>query len=186
VGVSTVAGLIVDPDGLPVEELIELRNRHGDLVVDHVGVPSRAREELFELQCDVLVPGARPDSITPEVARRARCAVIAPAANIPYAPGAIEVLHGRGIIGIPDFLANAGGVHLYLSVTDQDTPETALAVIEKKIHDSVARTLAAADERAITPIAAALQEGRAYVAQATDASDEALEELFAEPGASAL
>jgi glutamate dehydrogenase (NAD(P)+) len=179
VGVSTVAGLVIDSDGLAVEELIALRNRYGDRFVDHAGTPARAREELFELPCDVLVPGARPDSITRDVAHRVRCAVVAPAANAPYAAGAIEVLRGRRIIGVPDFLANAGGVHLYVSVTDKDTPDTALAVIEQKIREVVAHTLETADERAITPIAAALQDGRAYVAQATDAPDEALDELFA-------
>jgi glutamate dehydrogenase (NAD(P)+) len=184
VGVSTIAGLIVDPDGFDVEELIELRDRHGDHFVEHAGSTARAREELFELDCDVLVPGARPDSITRDLAHRVRCAVIAPAANAPYAAGAVEVLHERGIIGVPDFLANAGGVHLYVSVTDNDTPDAALALIEGKIREVVASTLTTADQHGITPIAAALRDGRAFVAQATEASDDELDELFA--GASAI
>jgi glutamate dehydrogenase (NAD(P)+) len=183
VGVSTVAGLVADPDGLPVEELIMLRSRYGDRFVDHARAPARAREELFELDCDVLVPGARPDSITPDVARRIRCAVVAPAANAPYGGEAIQVLYGRGIIGVPDFVANAGGVHLYVSVTDEGTTDTALAVIEEKIREVTGHTLATADEHAITPTAAALQDGRAYFAQATDAPDEALDELFADTSA---
>jgi glutamate dehydrogenase (NAD(P)+) len=179
VGVSTVAGLVADPDGLAVEELIALRNRYGDRLVEQAGTPARPRAELFELQCDVLIPGARPDSITPDVAQRVRCAVVAPAANAPYHADAIEVLHGRGIVGIPDFIANAGGVHLYVSVTDEDAPDTALAVIEEKIREAAAQTLATADEHAITPLAAALRDGRAYFAQVTGAPDEALDELFA-------
>jgi glutamate dehydrogenase/leucine dehydrogenase len=179
VGVSTVAGLVADPDGLAVEELIALRNRYGDRLVDHAGTPARPREELFELPCDVLVPGARPDSITPDVAQRVRCAVVAPAANAPYHAEAIEVLHRRGIVGVPDFVANAGGVHLYVSVTDEDTPDTALVAIEQKIREAAAQTLATADEQAITPLAAALRDGRAYFAQATGAPDEALDDLFA-------
>ena len=178
-GVSTVAGLVADPNGVAVEELIALRNLYGDRLVEHADTPARPREELFELDCDVLVPGARPDSITPDVARRVRCAVVAPAANAPYHADAIEVLHGRGIVGIPDFIANAGGVHLYVSVTDEDTPYTALAVIEQKIRAATAKTLATADEHGITPLAAALREGRAYFAQATGAPDAALDELFA-------
>jgi Glutamate/Leucine/Phenylalanine/Valine dehydrogenase/Recombinase zinc beta ribbon domain len=163
-------GAISEPNGL--------RNRYGDRFVHHAGTPARAREELFELGCDVLVPGARPDSITPGVAQHVRCAVIAPAANAPYEADAIEVLHRRGIIGVPDFVANAGGVHLYVSVTDEDTPDTALAAIEQKIREAVAHTLATAEEHAITPIAAALEGGRAYLAQATGPPDEALDELF--------
>lgn len=179
VGVSTIAGLVADSDGLAVEELIALRNRYGDRFVDHVGTPVRAREELFELDCDVLVPGARPDSITRDIAQRVRCAVVAPAANAPYAAGATEILRGRRILGVPDFLANAGGVHLYVSVSDDDTPDTALAVIEQKIRDLVAHTLATADEHAITPIGAALRSARAFLARETGAPDEELAELFA-------
>jgi glutamate dehydrogenase (NAD(P)+) len=179
VGVSTVAGLLADPGGLAIEDLIALRSRYGDRLVDHAGTPARPREELFELHCDVLVPGARPDSITPDIAKRIRCAVVAPAANAPYHADAVDVLHGRGIVGVPDFVANAGGVHLYVSVTDDDTPDTALAVIEEKIRDAAAQTLATADEHAITPVAAALRDGRAYFAQATGAPAEVLDELFA-------
>jgi glutamate dehydrogenase/leucine dehydrogenase len=178
VGVSTVAGLVADAEGLAVDELIELRTLHGDRLVDHAGTPARPREELFELQCDVLVPGARPDSITPDVARRLRCTVVAPAANAPYRPDAVGILHGRGIVGVPDFIANAGGVHLYVSVSNEDAPETALAVIEEKIRAAVAETLATADEYGLTPLAAALRGGRAYLAEATGAPDVELDELF--------
>ena len=70
------------------------------------------------------------------------------------------------------------------SVTRTDVPiarvrTTALAVIEEKIREVAAHTLATADEQSITPLAAALQDGRAYFAQATGAPDETLGELFA-------
>ena len=113
VGVSTVDGLLADPDGLDVDELFSLRERFGDALVAHGPAPVRPREELFDLECDVLVPGARPDSITRDVAARLRCAVVAPGANVPYGPGAVEELHRRGIVAVPDFIANAGGIHLY-------------------------------------------------------------------------
>ena len=92
VGVSTVDGLLADPDGLDVDELFSLRERFGDALVAHGPAPVRPREELFDLECDVLVPGARPDSITRDVAARLRCAVVAPGANVPYGPGAVEEL----------------------------------------------------------------------------------------------
>src|SRR5262245_30728376 len=105
VGISTVHGLLVDADGLDVEELLELRERYGDRFVEHAAVPARPRQELFELETDVLVPGARPDAITREVAESLRCAVVSPGANIPYAPGAVEVLHRRGVVALPDFIS---------------------------------------------------------------------------------
>ena len=178
VGVSTVDGLLADPDGLDVDELFSLRERFGDGLVAHGPSPVRPREELFELECDVLVPGARPDSITRELAARLRCAVVAPGANVPYGPGAVEELHRRGIIAVPDFVANAGGIHLYTSVGQDDGPPEALAEIEALIQEGVARTLIAAGEHGVTPLAAALRAGREFLAEA-GAGDDLLDELFA-------
>jgi glutamate dehydrogenase (NAD(P)+) len=178
VGVSTVDGVLADRDGLDVEELLALRERHGDRLVAHGPRPVRPREELFELECDVLVPGARPDSITREVAARVRCAVVAPGANVPYAPGAIEVLHERGVLAIPDFLSNSGGVHLYVTVGQEEEPRAALAAIEAAVREPVARALTSCEALGIPPYAAALRDARDYLARATTSAGQALDELF--------
>jgi len=178
VAVSTVSGLLVDPDGLDADELIALRTRFGDRFVEHGPEPVRPREALFDLECDVLVPGARPDSITPEVAERVNCAVVVPAANVPYAPGAVGRLRERGILALPDFVSNSGGVRLYASVSESEEPRAALAMIEGMVRNDVARVLDVAGKLGITPLAAGLQEGRDYLVQATGAPDEVLDELF--------
>jgi len=67
-GFGKVGGLLADQEGLDVEELLALRALHGDWFVEHGPREVRPREALFELECDVLVPGARPDSITSTVA----------------------------------------------------------------------------------------------------------------------
>ena len=177
VGVSTVDGMLADPDGLDVDELFALRGRYGDRFVEHGSRPTRPRETLFELDCDVLVPGARPDSITRGVAESARCVIVAPAANIPYGPGAIEVLRARGIVAVPDFVSNSGAVHLYVSVDPNDKPETALDKIEAVVREAVLAVLAKSDSLEVTPLEAALRQGRDYLAGATGASDDVLDEL---------
>jgi len=177
VGISTVHGLLADAAGLDVEELLELRRRFGDRLVSNAAREARPRDELFELEVDVLVPGARPDSITRKVADRVRCAVVAPGANIPYAPKAVEVLHARGILAIPDFISNSGGVHLYESVEQDDAPEAALAKIEELIAGTVTRVLAVAQAENVTPLEAALRDVRAYLAAETEAADDVLDEL---------
>ena len=179
VAISTVHGLLTDPAGLDVEQMLELRGQFGDRFVENAGRDVRPREELFELEVDVLVPGARPDSVTPEVAERVQCAVVSPGANIPYAAGAVEALHRRGIVALPDFISNSGGVHLYESVEQDDEPAAALAKIEQLIADTVARTLAAADAAGVTPLEAALRDVRAYLATETGAADDVLDELVA-------
>jgi glutamate dehydrogenase (NAD(P)+) len=178
VGVSTVFGLLADPEGLDVEGLLALRERYGDRLVEHGPRPPRPRQELFQLSCDVLVPGARPGSITVAVAKRLSCVVVAPAANIPYAVGAVKVLHRRGIVAIPDFLSNAGGVHLYDIVAQDAEPAAALAAIEKAVGASITRTLMASNEFGITPVEAAFRDARDYLAEATRASRPLLDELI--------
>ena len=179
VAISTVHGLLVEPAGFDVDQLLELRGRFGDRLVEHAAQESRPREELFELEADVLVPGARPDSITPAVAQRTRAAVVSPGANIPYAPGAVEALHARGILALPDFISNSGGVHLYESVEQDDEPEVALAKIERLVADTVTRTLSMSEAEGITPLAAALRDVRAYLAAETGAANHLLDELVA-------
>jgi glutamate dehydrogenase (NAD(P)+) len=178
IAVSTVHGALVDPDGLDVERLVELRTEHGDRLLEHAELPSRPREKLFDLGCDVLVPGARPDSLTVELARRGQWAVVTPGANVPYAPGALDVLHGRGVLAIPDFVSNSGGVHLYESVADSSDPAEALTTIEGLVHAAVERILVRADEQGTTPTAAALAESRSYLEDETGAAPSVLDELF--------
>ncbi|HYY33674.1 MAG TPA: Glu/Leu/Phe/Val dehydrogenase dimerization domain-containing protein [Gaiellaceae bacterium] len=178
VAISTVNGLLFDADGLDVEGLLELRGRHGDRVVEHGGVPVRPREELFEVECDVLVPGARPDSITAAVAERLRCTVVAPGANAPYTPEALETLHRRGILALPDFVSNSGGVHLYESVRRDEDPARALQTIEGLVADSTAQLLATAESEGVTPMEAAFRDARAFLREATGASDADVDELI--------
>jgi glutamate dehydrogenase (NAD(P)+) len=178
VGVSTVHGCIAEPGGLDVEVLLELRTRHGDGLVHQAAVPLRPREDLFALECDVVVPGARPDAVTPEVAGSLRCAVVSPGANVPYARGAIDVLHARGIIALPDFVANSGGVHLYESVLPDDDAPAALARIEAIVGETTVRILDAARADDVTPMAAALEDGRRWLTEAAPSGADLVEELF--------
>ena len=111
VAISTVQGALYDPRGLDVTALLALRAKYGDgLIAQAKGVRRIARDELFMLPVDVLVPGARPDVIHEENVDRVTARLIAPAANIPYAAGTLPRLHARGVVALPDFVTNAGGV----------------------------------------------------------------------------
>lgn len=156
VGISTIEGALLDPDGLDVDALLALKAGHGDRLVHHAGVPVLPRGELAAVECDVLVPGARPDFVTVDTAPLIRCAAIVPAANIPYGQGAVEALHARGILALPDFVANAGGVHLYEApVCEGDDPAACLAEVERLVREASERVLAAAEADGVTPTEAA-------------------------------
>jgi glutamate dehydrogenase (NAD(P)+) len=181
VAVSTLHGLLADPAGLDVELLLELRHAYGDRLVEQGPASVRPREELFEVECDILVPGARPHVLTPELAARGRWTVVAPGANVPYAPGAVEVLARRGIVALPDFVSNSGGVHLYESVGRDEDTGAALETIERLVREAVTGVLASAARTGVTPVQAALREARKYVAETTAAEPDLLDELFGAP-----
>jgi glutamate dehydrogenase (NAD(P)+) len=163
VAVSTVEGALVDPRGLDVDELLAVRSAHGDALVRHGPVPVQPREALFETECDVLVPGARPHVIAPETAAGLRCATIVPGANVPYAPGATDALAARGILALPDFVTNAGGIHLYEAPECQEDPARCLAAVERLVGETTGRVLAAADAGGSTPTEAALEIARDFL-----------------------
>jgi glutamate dehydrogenase (NAD(P)+) len=164
VAVSTVEGALVDPDGLDVEALLELRTEHGDAFVNHASVPASPRSALFEVECDVLVPGARPDAITPELATTLRCAAVIPVANVPYAAAAVDALARKGVLALPDFVTNAGGVQLYEAPECQeDSPTRCLEAVERLVGETVRRVLGASTADGITPMESALRIARDYL-----------------------
>jgi glutamate dehydrogenase (NAD(P)+) len=164
VAVSTVDGALVDPGGFDVEELLALRAEHGDAFVGHGPVAASRRSALFDVECDVLVPGARPDAITPELAATVRCAAVVPVANVPYSGGAVDVLDRRGILALPDFVTNAGGVQLYEAPECQDgDPARCLEAVERLVAETVRRVLEASEADGITPMESALGIARDYL-----------------------
>jgi glutamate dehydrogenase (NAD(P)+) len=168
IAISTIEGALVDPAGLDVDELLELRARFGDELVHHGAVPAHPREALFAVECDVLVPGARPHVITPESLGKLRCGAVVPAANVPYAPGATDGLAARGILALPDFVTNAGGIHLYEAPECREDPARCLAAVERLIAETTRRVLDAADADGVTPTRAALELARAFLMAARE------------------
>jgi len=78
--------------------------------VGYPGSKKISTEQLLTTSCDVLVPAALENQITPQIARNVDCKIIAEAANGPTTPEADEILHKDKIMVIPDILANSGGV----------------------------------------------------------------------------
>ncbi|MEU1883687.1 Glu/Leu/Phe/Val dehydrogenase dimerization domain-containing protein [Streptosporangium sp. NPDC020072] len=111
VAVSTAYGAVYDPVGLDVAALESARDEYGDAFVtrfDGGGFLPAGRELLVD--CDVLVPAAVQDVIDEDTAQRVKASLIVEGANLPTSAAAQEVLSGRGVTVVPDFIANAGGV----------------------------------------------------------------------------
>jgi glutamate dehydrogenase (NAD(P)+) len=107
--VSDVSGGVHLEPGLDVPGLHAYAAEHGSLVGYDRG-ERITNEELLELPCDILFVAAREDQITSENAGRIHARLIVEGANGPTTIEADAILAERGIVVIPDILANAGGV----------------------------------------------------------------------------
>jgi hypothetical protein len=108
VAVSNRAGSILAPGGVDVEKAVALARARGDGWIREGG--ARGPREIFEVECDVFFACADAGAIDAAAAEALAARAVVPAANEPCAPRAEEVLLRRGILFLPDFVANSGGI----------------------------------------------------------------------------
>lgn len=108
--ISDVTGGYYNPEGLNVEEAISYRDNNNGTLEGYKGGKKITNEELLELDVTVLVPAAMEDQITAENADRIKAKLIVEGANGPIAASADSIINKKGIMVVPDILANAGGV----------------------------------------------------------------------------
>jgi glutamate dehydrogenase (NAD(P)+) len=109
IAVSDRTGGYFDPQGLPVDKLLEVADRNHSLEGFPYG-QKISNAELLEVKCDILVPAALEMQITEENAGRLQCRILAEGANGPTTLTADAILAQNNVFVIPDILANAGGV----------------------------------------------------------------------------
>jgi glutamate dehydrogenase (NAD(P)+) len=109
IAVSDSGGGLHNPYGLDVAAVGAYKAEHG-VLMGFPGADAITNEELIEIDCDVLTPCALEQVITGENASRVQAKMICEGANGPTTPTADEILEDRGILVLPDVLANAGGV----------------------------------------------------------------------------
>ncbi|MDQ6692794.1 MAG: glutamate dehydrogenase [Candidatus Dormibacteraeota bacterium] len=161
VAVADALGTIVNPKGLDVERLIASRNELGE--IDRAaglgpGDSQLDRELWLSQDSDLLIPAAIADSINAGNCDRVRARLIVEAANIPTTAEAEARLHSRGVVVIPDFIANSGtNGWAWWSVLGQVEPgaEAAFARISGAMRRTVIAMLDLAASERITPREAA-------------------------------
>ena len=112
VAVSDMSCGICKPDGLDIPDILKYLSTRGNLLKGYVadGIRRISNQELLALDVDVLVPAALENQITEENAADIRAKIIIEGANGPTTVGADAILHEKGVVVVPDILANAGGV----------------------------------------------------------------------------
>ena len=122
VAVSDSKGGVANPKGLDVAGIMAHKAETGS-VVGFRGGDRISNKDVLEYDCDVLVPAALEKVITKETAPRIKAKIVAEAANGPTMPDADAILFERGIMVLPDILANAGGVSVSYFEWVQDLQE---------------------------------------------------------------
>jgi glutamate dehydrogenase (NAD(P)+) len=120
VAVSDVSGGVFNPNGIDVPKAFEyVKTSQGNVLkgfealqpgCEWVEGGAKATERLLELPVDVLIPAALENQITGRNAERIKAKIIVEGANGPTTPEADDLLFKRGVMLVPDILANAGGV----------------------------------------------------------------------------
>jgi glutamate dehydrogenase (NAD(P)+) len=109
VGASDASGAIRSDAGIDAGTLVE-HVRDGGTLPDFDSAEVIAPDELLEIECEVFIPAALGGMIHKRNADRLRCRMVVEGANSPTTPAADEILTDKGILVVPDLLANAGGV----------------------------------------------------------------------------
>jgi glutamate dehydrogenase (NAD(P)+) len=168
VAASDSQGTIVDERGIDVAALARLKG-DGRSVADHPQGRRLERDGVLEVACDIWIPAARPDVVREDNVARLQTKLVLQGANIPFTAGAEKILHARGVLVVPDFIANAGGVICAAMEYAGATQTGAFQAIEEKIRANTEAVLAAAMRQRTLPREAAVElaTGRVRAAMAT-------------------
>jgi glutamate dehydrogenase (NAD(P)+) len=171
VAVSDVQGGVYSPRGLSHTGLTSHVRQAGSLA-GYEGGEHVSNEELLELDCDVLIPAAIENQLTEDNAGAVRASVVVEAANGPTTPSADLIFKDRGVLVVPDILANSGGVtvsyfewvqDIQSYYWDEDEVNERLRKIMERAYVDV---LSLSEERKVTMREAATVLGVTRVAEA--------------------
>jgi glutamate dehydrogenase (NAD(P)+) len=165
VAASDSRGAIHEPAGLPIDALIA-HKRAGRPLSAFAGGRAIARSALIGIPCDIWIPAARPDTLTADNVKDLEARLVIQGANIPATGPAEEWMHAHGILSIPDFIANAGGVICAAIEYHGGTEAQALAVIDERIRANTRETLERARAERVSPRQAAIRMATARVCEA--------------------
>ncbi len=110
VGLSEHDGGVYNQDGLNLEDVFHFRKDTGSIINYEKGKHFDQKEEMLEMDCDILIPAALENVIDKNNAPRVKAKIIGEAANGPLTPDADEIFINKGILVVPDMYLNAGGV----------------------------------------------------------------------------
>ena len=165
VGAADSRGSLYDADGLDVNKLVRLKDA-GKSVVDYPDAKKMDRDAIVGFDCDIWIPAARPDVVNEGNMQFLKAKLVVEGANIPITPGAEKHLYDQGVICIPDFIANAGGVICAAMEYRGKIESEAIQIIQDKIRLNTRLVLEESRSKGILPREAAMNLAVARVEKA--------------------
>lgn len=110
IAISDISGGYYNKDGIDIPKAIEYTKNNNGTLEGFPNADKITNDELLQMECDVLIPAAKEDQISKNNAPKINARIISEGANGPVTANADSILEDKGIMVIPDILANAGGV----------------------------------------------------------------------------
>jgi glutamate dehydrogenase (NAD(P)+) len=154
VAASDTSGTVHEPRGLDAAALVALKASGRSLAEGPQG-RKLDRDAILDVECDIWIPAARPDVVREDNVARLRTKLVLQGANIPLTPGAETALARRGVLVMPDFIANAGGVICAAMEYQGTTRAQVFDAIAEKIRANTGAVLREVRERKVLPREAA-------------------------------
>ncbi|MGZ3478539.1 MAG: Glu/Leu/Phe/Val dehydrogenase, partial [Polyangiales bacterium] len=165
VAVADSKGVVVDGGGLDLDALFELK-RSGRSVTTLPRARTIAGDDLVGVECEIWIPAARPDVLTEANVDRLRARLVLQGANIPATAAAERRMHARGVVSVPDFVANAGGVICAAVEWRGGSQRDALAQLEDLVRRNTREVLERSRTSETPPREAAVKLARTRVLEA--------------------
>jgi len=135
VAVSNETGTLYDPNGLDVNKLVSLYEHGGQGFLAAYGIPLRPLADLLRLPADILCLCAGDSVVTPQSAATLNAKILGFGSNNPLVAGADRALQGCGLLFVPDYVANAGGVLGSLLASHGVSDKTISSLVEGPYYE---------------------------------------------------
>jgi len=166
VAAADAKGTVYNSGGIDVDSLIEMKES-GKSVTDYPDGKKLARDAIVDVECDIWIPAARPDVIHMDNFDRLKAKMVLPGANIPVTKEAEEALTEKGVLVLPDFIANSGGVICAAVEYHGGTEELAFQVIEEKVRKNTRMVLEESAKTGEPPTKVAAELAQKFVKTAS-------------------
>lgn len=150
VAVADSQGAVYNANGLDYDKLVALKQQ-GKSVADYADGKRLQRNDVIDVECDIWIPAARPDVIHADNVHRLKTRLVIEGANIPITHEAERTLYEKGILYVPDFIANAGGVICAAMEYHGASETAAMQSIEEKLRRNTETVLMNAKQKQILP-----------------------------------